>query len=371
MAAIAGGLSFLSPAWGSSERGRQRPSDAAPASLPSYLAGYEDVYSRDPRQAALQWFTAARFGLFLHYGLYSLEGIHPFEQWRRRTPVRQYERKMDRFTAEKFDADFIADLARDAQMRYVNLVTKHCEGFCLWATHQTSFNSVHAAAQRDLVAAMARACRVRKLGLFLFYEHGFDWRHPHGPRQRDWPGPSITEVPYATPEPTYAQGAAYDLNRYVEYVSAQIEELLTGYGPIAGIWLDGAAVPASGDHRRFQLQALYDKVHRLQPQTLVSYKWGITGTEDFSAPEKGQVARVGQRSKPMEICESLSPGWGYVKNEPHHDVDWVIQRLREAGRSSANLLLNTGPLGDGSLYPQDIETLRAVGRSIRQHGFPA
>ena len=230
--------------------------------LPSVVLGgrWCAAAGATPRAASLEWFRNARLGLFIHYGLYSLDGVHPFHQHRLKIPVAEYEKRMYRFTAGRFDAGRLADLAVEAQMKYVNLVTKHCDGFCLWNTRQTGFNSVRSAAKRDLVAEMAEACRKRGLGLFLFYEHGFDWRHPHGPRLRDYPI-RLTEVPYDPPEPTYARAENYDLQRYVDYVSAQITELLTNYGPIGGIWLDDAAVPRLGDASRFRLPALYDHIH--------------------------------------------------------------------------------------------------------------
>jgi len=134
--------------------------------IPSYLKGYEKLFAEDPRAAALQWFREAKFGLFIHYGLYSLDGIHPFEQHRLKIPVAKYEKKAVRFTAEKFDAGAFCDLALEAQMKYVTLVTKHCDGFCLWDTKHTAFNSVRSAAKRDLVAEMVAACNQRGLALF-------------------------------------------------------------------------------------------------------------------------------------------------------------------------------------------------------------
>ncbi|MCP5113715.1 MAG: hypothetical protein GY953_23010 [bacterium] len=247
--------------------------------------------SETPRDANIEWFRNARLGLFIHYGLYSLDGSHAFLQHRQTIPVREYEQRKHQFTAERFDAEQIADLASDAGIRYINLVAKHCEGFCLWNTRQTDFNSVQSPAKRDLVEEIANACARRNLSLFLFYEHGFDWRHPHGPRRTDFPV-DLCEVPYAEPEPFYVHGADYDLQNYNDFVSAQIAELLANYGPVAGIWLDGAAVPASGDRRKFRLLELYDLIHQAQPQTIISYKWGITGTEDFLAPEKQQLTRL-------------------------------------------------------------------------------
>jgi alpha-L-fucosidase len=209
---------------------------------------------------------------------------------------------------------------------------------------------------------MAVACRKKGLGLFFFYKHGFEWHHPHGPRAKDFRHPSV-EVRYKQPEPAYAHGKEYDLQKYVDYVSAQITELLTQYGPVAGIWLDGAGVPVSGDASKFHLQKLYDLIHRLQPGALVSYKWGVIGTEDFMAPEKAQQTRMRARmDQPLEVCVPLQPGWGYVKGEQHRNADWVMEELQQVAKNEANLLLNIGPLGDGSVHPDDVATLHEVGR---------
>jgi alpha-L-fucosidase len=341
------------------------------APVPAFLKGYEDLYRKDPRDATRAWFQGAKFGLFIHYGLYSLDGIHPFEQFLRKIPVREYEQKAARFTAEKFDADAICELAVEAGMKYVTMVAKHCEGFCLWDSKQTDFNSVKSAAGRDLVAEMVKACNERGLGFFAFYEHGFEWHHPHGPRRKDF-NTGLVEVNYPTPEPAYAHGKDYDLNKYLDYASDQVVELLTGYGPIAGIWLDGVAVPLSGDPARFRCQELYDRIHALQPHALVSYKHGVTGTEDFKAPEAFQLKHIkpGQETKPAELCESLNPSWGYVKGEAHRSADWVWQRLAFTRAKGMNYLLNVGPLGDGSLIPADVATLKEVGRRLRAQGWP-
>ncbi len=339
------------------------------ATIPVHLKGHEELYRKNPREASLQWFQDAKFGMMVCYYLASLEGRHWFEQWQYKIPVKEYEKKIERFTAEKFDADFICDLAVEAGMKYVCFVTRHCEGFCLWQTAETKFNSMNTPAYRDLVGEMADACRKRNLGLFMFYEHGFDWRHPHGPRKREFPkGPGITEVAYPKPEPTYAYGKDYDMNKYVDYVYAQITELLTNYGPIAGVWLDGAAVPASGDHTKFKLQELYDHIHQMQPHALISYKWGITGTEDFFAPETGQIKRISvekAEAKPTELCEPLNRGWSYIKDAKHQNADWVMKRLDFAKQKNMNYLLNIGNMPDGSVHPSDIKTLKEVGRRLR------
>ena len=235
------------------------PLAAAPA-VPSYLKGYEKLYARDPRAAAIQWFRDAKFGMFLHYGLYSLLGRHEWVQLRELIPVAKYAKLKNQFTAAKFDANAIADLAVAAKMRYINITTRHHDSFCLFRTKQTDFNSVNSPAKRDLVGELAAACRKKGLGLFFYYSHGRDWKHPHAPNNDEWGGQARPK--YDPPEPTYASGKDHDLQKYLDFMTAQITELLTNYGPIAGIWLDGIAVPASGR----QVEVPVPGALRLHPQ---------------------------------------------------------------------------------------------------------
>ena len=339
--------------------------------VPSYLKGYEEIYSVNPRQAAIEWLRDARFGLFLHYGLYSQLGRHEWVQFREKIRVDEYAKLKDTFTAENFDADFICDLALEAQMKYVNITTRHHDSFCLFDTKQSDFNSVNSPAKRDLVGELARACAKRGLGFFCYYSHGRDWRHPHAPNNDEWGGNARPK--YGLPEPSYAYGKEHDLQKYIDFMSAQITELLTNYGPIAGIWLDGYSVLASRDRSKFQCQQLYDLIHSLQPQVLVSYKQGMLGTEDFFAPER-RVRGLTDTGKVLEICDTLQHrGWGYVKanDGKHKSPDKVMEMLAKAANQNANLLLNTGPLPDGSIHPEDVKSLREVGRRIRQNGFPS
>lgn len=335
--------------------------------VPSYLAGYAREYADDPRRAALTWFREAKYGLFLHYGLYSLLGRHEWVQFREKIPVAEYARLKHQFTAAGFDAERIADFAVDCGMRYVNLTTRHHDCFCLFETAQTDFHSANSPAGRDLIAELSRACADRGLGLCLYYSHGRDWRHPHAPNNDEWGGSA--RPAYDPPEPSYATGPDHNLQLYLDFMQAQIDELLTNYGPIAAIWLDGIAVPLSGERERFGCQELYDHIHAMQPQVLVSYKQGLLGTEDFFAPEHEAVDTSG---KPGEICTTMGKGWGYTRADAgrHKDAEAVWETLRKARRNSYNLLLNTAPLPDGSLDPEDEPVLRAVGGRLRAEGFP-
>jgi alpha-L-fucosidase len=356
--------------------------DAMDRQPPRYLAAYRELYARDPRAAALQWFRDAGYGLFLHYGLYSLLGRHEWVQFRERIRVAEYATLREWFGADAFEADAIADFAVACGMRYVNLTARHHDSFCLWDTRQTTFSSVQALCGRDLVGELAAACQKRGLGLCLYYSHGRDWRHPHAPNNDRWGGNA--RPAYAPPEPTYATGPAHDLRYYLDYVTGQITELLTGYGPVAAIWLDGIGVPLhprdpSGariagfdprwDGDVFRCQELYAHIHALQPQVLVAYKQGYLGTEDFFAPESKAKSRFGDEfaDKPGEICVATGSGWGYVAAEPFPPADELWRRLEQAWAADYNLLLNVAPLPDGRLPEPAVATLTRLGERLRTH----
>jgi alpha-L-fucosidase len=324
--------------------------------IPPYLKGYEALYAKNPRQAALKWFNEAQFGLFMHYGLYSLleghyEGKHskPAEWVLKRTAIKrpEYEKLTRRFTAEHFDAEFITDMALDAGMKYVNLTTRHHDSFCLWDTQVSDFKSTNSAAGRDLVDELAEQCHQKGLGLCLYYSHGRDWRHPHAPDSMN---------PADTP----------DYQNYADFMTAQITELLTRYEPVAAIWFDGIGSARKLPEGTLKTQELYDHIHSLQPQVLVSYKQGLLGTEDFMAPERHWE---GTPTKPLEIYNTMQGySWGYDSaDEGHHrGPDDVMAMLEKAKAMPANLLLNTGLLPDGSVHPDDVKTLKEVGRRLRK-----
>ena len=333
---------------------------------PSYLKDDPEAYKANPRKAALEWFRNAKFGLFMHYGLYSIPGRHEWVQLREKIPVKKYAKLAEEFTAKKFDADFITDMALGAGMKYINITTRHHDSFCLFDSKYTDFKSTNTPAKRDLVAELSEQCQKKGLGFYLYYSHGRDWRHPHAPNNGDWGGSARPK--YNPPETFYKYGKDHDLQIYVEFMKNQITELLTNYGPIGAIWLDGIGTPASrkGKVKLFKCQELYDHIHSLQPQVLVSYKQGLLGTEDFKAPERHWK---GKSSVPLELCDTLQPrGWGYIKkdNGKHKNADQVMGMLAKASQINANLLLNTGPLPDGSIHTEDIKTLKEVGKRLKK-----
>ncbi len=337
--------------------------------MPPFMKGMEDAYEQDPRKAAIEWFRNARYGMFIHYGLYSLTGKGEWAQLSEKMHVADYAKLADRFTAEKFDADFITDLALEAEMKYINITTRHHDSFCLWDTKYTDFKSTNSPAKRDLIAELYEQCNKKGLAFHLYYSHGRDWRHPHAPNNDKWGGHARPK--YDTPEPYYKYGDEQDINIYVDFLYNQVEELLTMFPDVASIWLDGHKVPTSGDFDQFRLPELYDMIHKKQPHMLLSYKEGVLGTEDFLAPER-KYKPEGIPPKPLEICDHLQRNkWGYAKEQDgkHKTKEEVIKMLKRASQYPANLLLNTGPYGSGEMHREDVAVLRAVGKEVREKGW--
>jgi len=347
--------------------------------VPAFLKGYEARYAENPREACKAWFREAKYSLFLHYGLYSLLGRHEWVQYREKISLAAYAGLADWFSAKHFDAEAICDLAVDAGMKSVGITTRHHDSFCLWDTRETSFNSVNSACGRDLIAELAVACDKRGLGLCLYYSHGRDWKHPHAPNN-DAYGPTA-RPDYDPPEYTYATGAAHDLTIYLEFMKAQLTELLTNYGPVATVWLDGINTPRQGDMDAFKIQELYDHIHALQPQVLLSYKTGWTGTEDYFAPEQGPENNL----VPEHVRGDLCPGeeklievagvmriraWGWTPDLPLRTAEDIWQQLAAYRGKGWNFLLNTGPRPDGSIDPEEAAVFKEVGERLRREGFP-
>ena len=351
--------------------------------MPSYLAGYEDLYSEDPHAAALAWFKEAKFGLFVHYGLYSIYGKGTWALRFSGVSTEEYENLKDQFTAENFDADFITDLAIEAGMKYVNITAKHHDGFCLFDSAYTDYDSADSPATRDLIAELAEQCEEKGLGLFLYYSYALDWKHPYFyPNQYCY----VSRSDLNNPPTGYKFRTDEDFRHYIDFANNQLRELLTKYGALAGIWFDPmTAYYAKPD--LFPIEETYAMMRELQPQTLISFKQGATGYEDFAAPERhGKIkydwvvkkfpnrprsiavaknACEKNTGKHNEICDTLQRRkWGYYppSDGKHLTPEEVMDRLAHAASIDCNLLLNTGPLPDGSIHPADVETLRAVGK---------
>ena len=354
---------------------------------PNYLKGYETTWDKNPIEANLKWFERARFGLFIHYGLYSALGAGEWAQFHQKIPAAEYAKLKEDFRAERFDADLLTDLALEAEMKYVTLVTCHHDSFCLWDSQTEAFNSVNSPCGRDLVRELAEQCDKKGLGFFAYYTFMINWRHPYFLSRDHLP---FARPDYKDPQPEYLFRSLDDYPKYIEYMQSCIKELLQIDSPLAGIWLDIISayylLP-----ELVPVERTYQLIRQLRPEALIAYKHGATGDEDFASPEftfkslgeklreQGNMSAAERadraweinRTKHNEICMTLQEGgWGYNKDSGHLSASDILDRLGHALANHCNLLANIGPLPDGSIHPDDVNSLREVGKRIRREGWP-
>ncbi len=354
--------------------------------VPKYLEDYAATWETDPHQANLDWFADARWGLFMHYGLYAQMAAGEWVQFRRPVPIAEYEKLYDTFDPQNFDADFITDLALEAEMKYVNITACHHEGFCLWKSDVEAWNSYNAC-RRDLVRELAEQCDKKGLGFFTYFTHILNWRHPYAMTTDILP---MARPPYEHDEPRYELTDPAEFSKFWEWSHGCMKELLELEYPLAGMWLD----IIMGYYQApdlIPIEETYRIIREMRPEALISFKQGATGTEDFASPERSfhsmadrlrdqgndrgaeiaASAFAGNRNKHNEVCMTLQENcWGYHQESRHFTAAEVRQRLAEAHVNNCNMLANVGPLPDGSIHPDDIACLRACGKRIREDGWP-
>jgi alpha-L-fucosidase len=321
----------------------------------------------DPRPAAAanarRWFEDARFGLFVHWGVYSLLGKGEWVMDTDKIPIAEYAKLPPRFNPIRFDADEWARLAKAAGMRYVTITSKHHDGFCMFDSKLTDYDVVDATPYgKDPLKLLADACRKQGLKLFFYYSL-LDWHHPdYYPRGRT--GRSAGRADRG------------DWRNFVAYYQGQVRELCTNYGEIGGFWFDGWWDRPDAD---WDLAGTYRLIHQLQPGALIGNNHHVTPFpgEDFQMFEQdlpGQnsagfnKAEVASRL-PLETCLTINQSWGYnARDAKYKSAGELIQALVGAAGRGANLLLNVGPRPDGTIGPEFTERLRAVGQWMSEHG---
>ena len=290
------------------------------------------------------WFFENRFGLFVHWGLYAIPAWHEQLQWRGRVPRDEYSKLAAQWNPTDFDPDNWLDLAQAAGMSYLCFTTKHHDGFCLWDTAQTDFNTMNTPYGRDILALLAEACYRRNVPLCLYYSC-VDWHHPNYPNQgRSHELPQ----PLAGDEPDHA--------RYMEFVKAQVRELCTNYGEIHGFWWDMNVE----NHVDASVNAM---IRALQPQCVINDRGYDQG--DFGTPERDfeTNAEVEKSSRPVEACQSVGvQSWGYRAQEDYFTVPHLIRSIDNYLARGANYLLNVGPMADGTIPAPSERILRRIGR---------
>lgn len=307
------------------------------------------------------WFTEARFGLFVHFGLYSLAARHEWVMSRERIPVAEYERYADRFDPDLFDARALARAAKQAGAGYIVLTAKHHEGFALWHTATTDYSSTTACG-RDLVREFVDAARAEGIRVGLYFSL-LDWHHPDFPVDADHP---LRDDPSAA-----AHNAAVVPSRFHAHVHTQVRELLTGYGRIDTLFTDftdprerdgwAGTTPETWDAER-----LLSMIRELQPDIVVNDRLGIPG--DLVTPEQYQPTAPPADGSAWEACQTLNGSWGYDRdNLAFKEPDQLVRMLVETVSNGGNLLLNIGPDGRGAVADRDRRRLDAVGEWMSRH----
>jgi alpha-L-fucosidase len=289
------------------------------------------------------WWFEKRFGMFLHWGLYSINGWHEQDQWRRRIPRGEYVRLAGQWNPVRFRPEDWIDLAEKCGMKYLCITTKHHDGFCLFETKQTAYNTMNTPYGKDPIRMLVDACHRRNFPVCFYYSIA-DWHHPNYPNQG-----RHHELP---PQP----GDQPDLMKYLEFLKAQVRELCTRYGEIQGFWWD-MNVDRHVDH------SINEMIRKLQPGAVINNRGFDPG--DFGTPER-DFEKDGEDlpafSKRTEACQSVGmESWGYRKDEDYYSDAHLARSIDKYLARDANYLLNVGPRGDGTIPPEAEAILLRIG----------
>lgn len=318
----------------------------------------------------LSWWTHDRFGMFIHFGLYSIPARGEWIKKIETIPEAKYQEYFDTFNPDLFDAKVWAKAARAAGMKYAVLTTKHHEGFCLWDSKFTDYKITKTSFGRDLVKEYVEAFRAEGLHIGFYYSL-IDWNHPHfaiddrHPRRPKWAEDWGT---YGDSDKDYPElNKNRDMAKYRQYMKDQLRELLTGYGKIDILWMDFSY---PGEHGKgpadWDSEGLVRLARSLQPQIIVNNRMGLTDTADgwdFVTPEQFKVREwptVGGRRVPWETCQTFSGKWGYARDEHSWKrEEELISLLVETVSKGGNLIMNVGPTARGRFDARALDRLNA------------
>ena len=336
-------------------------SGQGPSKVPAAQAQAYDPATR------MDWWRDARFGMFIHWGLYAVpagewNGKTNYGEWIRTSaeiPLDTYDRFRTRFNPVKFDADAWVKMAKDAGMKYIVITSKHHDGFCMFETKNTDFNIMNTPFRHDPMTDLAAACK--KYGLkFCFYHSIMDWHHPDYLPRRDW----------EKDRPT----AGADFDKYVAYMKAELKELLTNYGDIGVLWFDGEWENTWNEKYG---KDLYAYVRSLQPPILINNRVGAGRLDmegltkagafggDFGTPEQ-QIPATGLPGVDWETCMTMNDHWGYNRADKNFkSTSELIRMLTDIASKGGNYLLNVGPTDEGLIPQESIERLATIGKWMK------
>ena len=331
---------------------------AAPANQAGAAVAPAAPAETPERAARMRWFREAKFGLFIHWGLYAIPagewkglpvaGIGEWIMNRAKIPVKEYEQLAAQFNPVKFNADAWVQLAIDAGMKYIVITSKHHDGFAMYRSKASPYNIVDATPfKRDVLAELAAACKKRGIRLGFYYSQAQDWHERNG-AGNTW---------------DFGADDQKDFDQYLRgKAEPQVRELLTGYGPISLIWFDTPRMMNVGDRaRRF-----IDLLQQLQPECLIDGRLGTQG--DYRSMGDNRIPQT-VVTEDWEVPATLNKTWGFKKD----DTEWkppsdLVFKLVDIASKGGNYLLNVGPTAEGVIPQASQDNLRAVGRWLEVNG---
>lgn len=311
-------------------------------------------------------FQDNKFGIFIHWGIYSMLGDGEWVQQIKNLNYKEYAHLADGFYPSKFNADEWVKAFKDAGAKYITITSRHHDGFSMFKTATSDYNIVDGTPfHRDVLKELAAACKKYGIKLNVYYSH-LDWH------RSDYP---LGSTGLNLGRPTDQQ----DFNSYFNFMSQQLTELLTNYGPVGAIWFDGWWDHKADKDFNWRLDEQYALIHKLQPACMI-------GNNHHLAPKPGEDIQMfeqdlpGQNSAgfsgksvisqlPLETCLTMNKSWGYnITDKNYKSVDYLIQKLVSAAGRNANLLLNIGPRPDGQLPAEAMERLKGMGEWMNKNG---
>ncbi len=323
---------------------------------------------------ARKWFSDAKFGLFVHWGVYSILGDGEWVMNNQNISIEEYEKLPSFFNPIEYNPREWVKTAKSAGMKYITITSRHHDGFSMFDTKANNYDIIDSSPyKRDILKMLAEECRKEGIKLFFYYSL-LDWHNddyfPRGRTGNDIPGRN--------------EG---NWENYIEFMKIQLTELLSNYGDIGGIWLDGHWDQKEWDGEKFgklkidwHYDELYSLIHDLQPHALIgnNHHIGVIDGEDFQMFEKdlpgGNTTGWGTPEDqigdlPLEVCETINGSWGFnLKDRKHKSTKELIHYLIKSAGYGSNFLLNVGPMPNGKIQPRHISTLEKIGNWMGVYG---
>ncbi len=324
----------------------------------------EETYEQ--REERMKWWTEARFGMFIHWGLYALAARHEWVKNRERITDEDYRKYFELFNPDLFNPREWARMAKRAGMKYFVVTTKHHEGFCLWDSKDTDYKVTNTPYGKDLIKPIVKAFRNEGLRVGFYYSL-IDWHHPEYPVDRIHPMRDNNEFRKKTKH--------RDIRKYAEYLHNQVREILSEFGKIDCLFLDFSFPGKDGKGREdWQSEKLLKMIRELQPKVIINDRLDlldVPGGWDFRTPEQympREWVKVNGKRVPWETCQTFSGSWGYHRDEATwKSVPQLITMLIETVSKGGNLLLNVGPTARGTFDQRARARLNGIGRWMRLH----